>query len=176
MIFRSCWRRRSNRWLLRDSMPHTPSPRSPSRIGLAVGRGHPTADSSRSDETRGGSRDTAVFRRLKLSASDDERSSRVRAVVFRGDELPIPRQDGVGRDEAGDDRQSPPAEDLALHHQATTLIISPPQSPSSMRCAKDSVLLEQIVNDGRLLSVNPAGEQQAEERRRPQRILPQFPR
>ena len=66
--------------------------------------------------------------------ADDERSdvrlgarptgaSGLRAVVLLGHEPTVPPQDGVGRHDAGDGREAAPAKDLALHGQATTLVV-----------------------------------------------------
>jgi hypothetical protein len=41
--------------------------------------------------------------------------SRLRAVVLRGDEAPIPTEDGVGCLDAGDVCEAAPADDLAFH-------------------------------------------------------------
>ena len=99
------------------------------------------------------------------------RPSRLRAVVFSGHKAPIPPQDGVRCDDAGDGCQAAPAEDSALHGQAPALVVGEAQTSGSPRGAKAPVLLEQIVNDPLLLSVDPPGEQQAEERdRRRQRV------
>ena len=62
-------------------------------------------------------------------------------------------------DDAGDVRQATPAENLALHGQAASLVVGEPQSSRSLRRAEDTVLLEQVVDDRLLLSVDPPGEQ-----------------
>jgi hypothetical protein len=58
------------------------------------------------------------------------------------------------------------AEDLAFHGEAASLIVSQAQSSGTVHRAEDSVLLEQVVDDRLLVSMDPAGEQQEEERER----------
>jgi hypothetical protein len=82
----------------------------------------------------------------------------VRAIVFVRDERPIPPQDRVRCHDADDGRKPTPAEDLAFHGQPAALVIGEAEPSRSVRCAEDSVLLEQIVNDRLLLPVDPAGE------------------
>jgi len=112
--------------------------------------------------------------RILVSQADDEcgevrlrgratRPSGLRAVIFLGNELPIPPQNRVRGDDAGDGHQSAPADELALHREATSLIIGEPKPPWPVLGAKDPILLEQVVNNGLLLSVDPTGEQQADE-------------
>jgi hypothetical protein len=50
-------------------------------------------------------------------------ASLVRPIVFCGDELPVPPQDGVGCDDAGDVREPAPAERLAFHGEAASLVV-----------------------------------------------------
>jgi hypothetical protein len=50
-------------------------------------------------------------------------ASPVRAVVFCGDERPVPPQDGVGCDDAGDVREPTPPEHLAFHGEAASLVV-----------------------------------------------------
>ena len=63
------------------------------------------------------------------------------------------------------------AEDVSFHGETATLVVSQARSPIALGCAENTVLLEQVVNDGLLLSVHPAGEQQAEERKRRQQWI-----
>jgi len=98
-------------------------------------------------------------------------ASRLRAVVFRGHEPAIPPQDGVRRDDAGDGRQTAPAEDFAFHGQAAALVVGEAQASGWLRGPEDPVLLEQVVNHRLLLAIDPTGKQQTEEgERRRQRI------
>ena len=95
----------------------------------------------------------------------------MRAIVFLRNERPIPPQDRVWRDDAGDSCKPTPAEDLAFHGNPTALVVGEAKPSASVRCAEDSVLLEQVVNDGLLLPVDPAGEEKNDEgERRRQRV------
>ena len=73
--------------------------------------------------------------------------ARRRAVVRRGDEPPIPTEDGVGGHDAGDGREAAPAEDLAFQGSAAPLVIGEAKPSGTVRGAEDPVLLEQVVND-----------------------------
>ena len=88
---------------------------------------------------------------------------RLRTVVFLGDESPVPTQDGVGCHDAGDGREAATAEDLAFHGETASLVVGEAQSSGTVHRAEDTVLLEQVVNDRLLVSIDPAGEQQEEE-------------
>jgi hypothetical protein len=60
---------------------------------------------------------------------------------------------------------------LPFHGEATSLVIGEAQASRWLRRAQDPILLEQVVNDRLLLSIDPTGKQQTEEReRRRQRI------
>src|SRR5882762_11306007 len=99
------------------------------------------------------------------------RTSRVRAIVFLRNERPIPPQDRVRCDDAGYAREPTAAEDLAFHGQAAALVVREAEPSGSERCAKNPVLLEQVVNDCLLLPVDPAGEEENDEgERRSQRV------
>ena len=62
-------------------------------------------------------------------------ASLVRAVVFLGDEPPVPPQDGVGCHDASDVREAAPAEDLAFHGEAASLVVGETQ-PSGTRAPR----------------------------------------
>jgi hypothetical protein len=62
-----------------------------------------------------------------------------------------------------DIRQAASPEDNAFHGQAAALVVGEAQPSGSVRGAEDSVLLEQVVDDGLLLPVNPARDQQEQE-------------
>ena len=84
-------------------------------------------------------------------------------VVLRGDQSPIPPQDGVGCHDTSDGRELPTAEDLALYGQPTSLVIREAETSGTVCGAEDAILLQQVVNDRLLLPIDPAGEQQDEE-------------
>jgi hypothetical protein len=95
----------------------------------------------------------------------------LRAVVFLGYQRPIPAQDGVRCDDTRDSRQSAPAKKFAFHGQAAALVVGEVEPSRSVRGAEGSVLLEQVVNNGLLLPVDPAREEENNEReRRRQRV------
>ena len=83
-------------------------------------------------------------------------ASLVGTVVFLGDELPVPPQDGVGCHDARDHCKAASAKDLAFHGQAASLVVGEARPSGSVRGAEDPVLLEQVVNDRLLLPANPA--------------------
>jgi hypothetical protein len=107
---------------------------------------------------------------MRLSARATTASC-LRAIVFLGHQRPIPSQDGVRCDDTRDGRQSAPAKNLAFHGQAAALVVGDMEPSRSVRGAEDSVLLEQVVNNCLLLSVDPAGdEENNEHERRRQRV------
>jgi hypothetical protein len=107
--------------------------------------------------------------RILVRHADDERGDvrlggratwapPLRTVVLPGDESAVPPQDGVGRHDAGDGREVTTAEDLAFHGEPASLVVSQAQSSGTVHRTEDSVLLEQVVNDRLLVSIDPAGE------------------
>ena len=76
---------------------------------------------------------------------------------FLATNLPVPTQDGVGCHDAGDGCEVTTAEDLAFHGETASLVVGQAQSSGTVRRAEDSVLLEQVVNDRVLVSIDPAG-------------------
>ena len=82
---------------------------------------------------------------------------------FCGDESPVPTQDGVRCHDAGDSREVTTAEDVAFHGETASLVVGQAQSSRTVHRAEDTVLLEQVVNDRLLVSIDPAREQQEEE-------------
>ena len=90
----------------------------------------------------------------------------LRTVVLLGDESPVPTQDGVGSHDARDSREVTTAEDVALHGETASLVVGQAQSSGTVHRAEDAVLLEQVVNDRLLVSIDPAREQQEEEGKR----------
>lgn len=81
------------------------------------------------------------------------RAPRLRTVVLRGDESPVPTQDGVRCHDARDSREVPTAEDAAFHGETASLIVGQAQSSGTAHRAEDAVLLEQVVNDRLLVSI-----------------------
>jgi hypothetical protein len=70
-----------------------------------------------------------------------------------------------------DRSQAAPAEDFAFHGQAASLVVREAQSSGLLHRSENPILLQQVINDRLLLSIDPTGEQQNEEgERRRQRI------
>ena len=69
------------------------------------------------------------------------------------------------------------AEDVSFHGETATLVVSQARSPIALGCAENTVLLEQVVNDRLLTSINPAREQQEKEGERGRElvVLRQYP-
>jgi hypothetical protein len=53
------------------------------------------------------------------------------SVIFKGDQLPVPRQQSLGRDERGHFSQKLPTQALGLGGQSTALVVVEPHSPSA---------------------------------------------
>ena len=66
------------------------------------------------------------------------------------------RRDRIGCHDAGDLGEAPSAEGLAFHGQTASLIVGEANPLGTVRCTEDSVLLAQVVNNGLLLSIDPA--------------------
>src|SRR5262245_57360020 len=111
--------------------------------------------------------------RILVRHADDERSdvrlggratwARLRTNVLRGDESAEPTQDGVRCHDPCDSREVTTAEDVAFHGETVSLVVGQAQSSGTVHRAEDTVLLEQVVNDRLLVSIDPAREQQQEE-------------
>ena len=84
------------------------------------------------------------------------RAAHLRAVVLLGDQQTIPAQDRIGGDDAGDVGEAPSAEDVAFHGQAASLVVGEANPLGTVRRAENPVLLAKVVNDGLLLSIDPA--------------------
>ena len=70
-----------------------------------------------------------------------------RAVVLAGDQLAVPAQDRVGRDQARELAQPATTHRPALDGQSSPLVIGEPQAPPADLLAEDAVLLAQEVDD-----------------------------
>ena len=79
-----------------------------------------------------------------------------RAVVLLGDQPAVPAQDRIGCHDAGDVGEAPSAEGLAFHGQTASLIVGEANPLGTVRRTEDPVLLAQVLNDGLLLSIDPA--------------------
>jgi hypothetical protein len=81
------------------------------------------------------------------------------AVVFLGDELPIPAKDCVRGYERADFAQDLAAEGLSLHGQSPALLVGEPKPFVSVQFAKDPILLLEVLDHGVFVVVDPASEQ-----------------
>ena len=108
-------------------------------------------------------------RRVLLRHADDERrdvrlraratgTSLLRAVVLVGDQEPVPAQDRIGCHDAGDVGETPPAEGLPFHGEPASLVVGEANALGAVCRAEDPVLLQQVLDDVLLLSIDPAGE------------------
>ena len=88
------------------------------------------------------------------------------AIVFRGDQSPVPTQDRIRGDEARDLRQDPPAEFVTAHSESTTLGVRQAKRPRAQVFSEDPILLPEIVDQIVLVTVHPASEREDEELQR----------
>ena len=75
-----------------------------------------------------------------------------------GNELPVPAEDGVGRDERGDFGEGVPPDRLAADRESATLIVGQSESSTPELLLQDAVLFSEILNDCVLMADDPAGE------------------
>ena len=89
--------------------------------------------------------------------------SLLRAVVLVGDQEPVPAQDRIRCHDAGDVRETLPSEGLPFHGESAPLVVGEANASRAVCRAEDPVLLQQVLDDVLLLSIDPAGEQQEQE-------------
>ena len=85
------------------------------------------------------------------------------ALVFLGDQSPVPTQDRIRGDDARDLRQDPPAEFVTAHSESTTLGVRQAKRPRAQVFSEDPILLPEIVDQIVLVTVHPASEREDEE-------------
>ena len=85
------------------------------------------------------------------------------AIVFLGDQSPVPTQDRIRGDDARDLRQDPPAEFVTAHSESTTLGVRQAKRPRAQVFSEDPILLPEIVDQIVLVTVHPASEREDEE-------------
>ena len=88
------------------------------------------------------------------------------AIVFLGDQSPVPTQDRLRGDDARDLRQDPPAEFVTAHSESTTLGVRQAKRPRAQVFSEDPILLPEIVDQIVLVTVHPASEREDEELQR----------
>ena len=75
----------------------------------------------------------------------------------------VPAQDGVGSDDGGDACENAATENLALRSESAALVIRESESLAAQLLLQDTVLLDEVVDDLRLMTIDPAGERGEEE-------------
>ena len=88
------------------------------------------------------------------------------AVVFHGDQTPVPAQDRIWGDDAGHLTQDPPAEFLAAYGESATLGVGQAQRSRPQVLPEDPILLPEIVDQVFLVAIHPASDGQYEELQR----------
>jgi hypothetical protein len=78
------------------------------------------------------------------------------AVVFPGDQMPMPCEQGVRAHNGSDLLEHPPPEELCLGGQANALIIGEAQPAGAALLAEHAILGLEIVDHVALLLVDPA--------------------
>jgi hypothetical protein len=79
-----------------------------------------------------------------------------RSIVFLGDQFPVPGQQGLRRDNAGDLSQNLPSQCFGSNGQSAALVVIEAHSPVA-ELSKNTILLAKIINDLQLALVHPAG-------------------
>ena len=85
------------------------------------------------------------------------------AVVCLGDQSPVPAENRVRRDDAGDLHQDAPSELLAANGESTALGIGQAKRPRAQVLPEDPILLPEIRDQIVLVAVHPASERENEE-------------
>ena len=83
-------------------------------------------------------------------------TSAAAAVVLPGNQPPVPAENRVRRDDAGDLRQNPPAEFLASHRESTALGVGQAKRLRTKVLPEDPILLPEIIDHVFLVAVHPA--------------------
>ena len=78
------------------------------------------------------------------------------AVVLPGNQPPVPAENRVRHDDAGDLRQNPPAEFLASHRESTALGVGQAKWTWAKLLPEDPILLPEIIDHVFLVAVHPA--------------------
>ena len=85
------------------------------------------------------------------------------AVVCLGDHSPVPAENRVRRDDAGDLHPDAPSELLTAYGESTALGIGQAKRPRAQVLPEDPILLPEIVDQIVLVTVHPASEREDEE-------------
>src|SRR5215469_5994041 len=80
------------------------------------------------------------------------------SVVLLGDQLPVPSQQGLRRDNAGDLGKSLSSQRFGLYGQSPALIVIQAHAPPTELFSKHAILLAKIFNGLQLAVVHPPGD------------------
>src|SRR5215467_3508856 len=86
-----------------------------------------------------------------------------RSIVFLGDQFPVPGQQGLRRDNAGDLSQNIPSQCFGSNGQSAALVVIEAHSPVAELLSKNAILLVKVINDLQLALVHPAGDSDQQE-------------
>src|SRR5215471_5530060 len=91
------------------------------------------------------------------------------SIVFLGDQFPMPNQQGLGSDNAGDLGQYLSSQRFGLYGQSPALMVIEAHSPVTELFSKRPILLAKVVNDLQLAVVHPPGNS---DQHKPERVDP----
>src|SRR6516225_8676276 len=80
------------------------------------------------------------------------------SIVFLRDQFPMPSQQGLGCDNAGDFGKNLSSQRFGLYGQSPALIVIEAHSPVTELFSKHPILLAKILNDLQLALVHPPGD------------------
>jgi hypothetical protein len=85
------------------------------------------------------------------------------AIVFLGDQPPVPAKQRIGCHQRCDPEEPIAAEFLRLGCKTTSLSVSEAQTPTADLLAKHPVLRLQVLDDVLLTAIHPSGDDQDQE-------------
>src|SRR5215472_13537414 len=91
------------------------------------------------------------------------------SIVFLGDQFPMPSQQGLGSDNAGDLGQNLSSQRFGLYRPISALIVIEAHSPVTELFSKRPIFLAKVVNDLQLAVVHPPGNS---DQHKPERVDP----
>jgi hypothetical protein len=91
------------------------------------------------------------------------------SIVFLGDQFPMPSQQSLGRDNAGDFGKNLSSQRFGLYGQSPALMVIEAHSPVTELFSKHPILLAKIFNDLALAVVHPPGNS---DQHKPERVDP----
>jgi hypothetical protein len=86
-----------------------------------------------------------------------------RSIVLLGDQFPVPGQQGLRRDNAGDLSQNRPPQGIGSNGQSAAVFVIEAHSPAAELLSKNTILLAKVINDVQLALVHPAGDSDQKE-------------